>query len=796
MGKIIESNICDEFKSDATRYSLYVNRRRSIPDVRDGLKPVQRRIVWAAFHDTKCINNLVKSARLIGDTMGNYHPHGDTAIYDAMKTILNWNEINMPLLVGGGNWGSFHGTKQAADRYTEVHLSPFCIECVLGSIKEIEETVDWLPTYDNSSVEPEFLPVEVPLLLINGNFGIGYGISTYVPRHNIGEVIDATINLIRNPNTEVCLIPDTCMPCEIIDTDFKSICNLGMGKFIVRGKVEIEQISNTKQALVIKSVPDLTYLGSIIDDIKKLISKKQLPQISSMRDESIIIDKKTNESDVRYVIELKAGSDAEYVRDFIYKNTHLQESKTTNMYIVHKFNPLRVSYKTYLEIFIDFRKVTKLRYYYNKLSKVNTEFHKVDAFIKCIESGRIDDIQKLISGNNNLSDDEIIKQIADIVNITDLQAGYIVRTNLVKLSPYHLDKYKQTRDELQRTRDLYIFKIKDEKSLCDEIIEELLRYKEKYNKPRKAVIISKSEMIHVPQGRFKLIITENNNVKKVPENASIGSFRDDKPKLLITGDNVENILIFTKEGKVYKLPIHKIPISSSNSNGTALNQISNKIFGNVATVMYEPALNELTKKQTKYFVSVLTNKGYIKKMDIDDFLAVPPSGILYSKLEDGDYITDVSIIGSNVDVVMYNWTNKALRINIADIPHLKRSTKGNITFSNLQDGVNQMLGMSVIKPNDTDILVITHNGKINRLSVAALPCGKRNTTGSKVINLGKGDAIKLILSVNENDMIHIQTQLNKYEIFVKDISFGSSVSSGVKVIPKNEHILDCNVISK
>ena len=794
MGKILESNICDEFQSDAKRYSLYVNRRRAIPDVRDGLKPVQRRIIWAAFNDTKCITSLVKSAKLVGDTMGNYHPHGDAAIYESMKTVINWNEINMPLFIGGGNWGSFQGSKQAADRYTEIKLSPFCLQCVLGTLKEVKETVDWLPTYDNSSVEPEFLPVEVPLLLINGNFGIGYGISTYIPKHNIGEVIDATINLIKHPESDVYLVPDTCMPCEIIETDFKSICNLGIGSFITRGKVDIEKVGNNRQALVIKSVPDLTYLGRIVDNIKELISKKQLPQISSMKDESVIINKKTNESDVRFVIELKAGADAAYVRDFIYKNTDLQKSRTINMEIIYKFNPLRVSYKKYLEIFLDFRKATKLRYYYNKLSKINTEFHKVDAFIKCIESGRIDDIQKLISKNNSLDDSEIVKQIADIVNITDLQASYIVGTNLVKLSPYHLDKYKQTRMELEKTRDFYIFKIKDEQSLLDEIIQELLQYKEKYNKPRKAVIISKSEMINIPQGRFKLIVTENNNIKKVPENASIGSFRDDKPKLLITGDNVENILIFTKEGKVYKLPIHKIPLSSGNSNGTQLNQISNKIFGNVTTVMYEPALKELTKNHTNYFISVLTNKGFIKKMDIDDFLAVPPSGIIYSKLENGDYITDVSIIGSNVDVVMYNWTNKALRINISDIPHLKRSTKGNITFSNIETGLNEMLGMSVIKPNDTDILVITHNGKINRLSVAALPCGKRNTTGSKVINLGKGDAIKLILSVNENDMISIQTQSNKYEIFVKDISFGSSVSSGVKVIPKNEHILDCNII--
>lgn len=798
MGKLIQNNICDQYIQDAAVYSLYVNRMRSLPDVRDGLKPVQRRIIWSAYNNTKCVNDFKKSARLQGDVMGAYHPHGDAAIYGAMKPIANWFETYKPLLVGQGNWGNFQGDPQSAARYTEVKLSQFAIDCVLGSIKDIKEVVDWNATYDDKNVEPAYLPIEVPLLLINGSFGIGYGISVNIPKHNINEVIDATIHHIQHPNTKVVLIPDTCMECEIVEADFESISNLGYGKYIVRGIIDIERRKN-KDVLIIRSVPDLTYLNSangIVDKIEKMVTNKQLPQIHDMVDKSIIDKDGTNGNKdiMQYEIELKAGADANYVRDMIYNNTPMQSTVSVNMEVVHQYNPIRMSYTSYIDIFLDMRKATKIRYYYNKLSKVNTKYHEIDAYVKLLSSGKIDEILNMIRKNKK-DDQNLINYLCKSLNITEMQAQYIINVNIKKLSPYYLKDYQEKMKQLETERDLYITKIRDEDIILKEIIQELREYKKKYGEPRHSKVVPKGTENNIPQGKFKLILTEKGFIKKLPvESKSMGSFRDDKPIMVIEGDNNENILLFTKEGKVFKLPIHKIPISDGHGNGTNIQLISNKIFGNIITMVYEPAILELSKNSNRYYICVVTNTGFIKRMDLDDFLNTPPSGIIYNKLN-GDYVVQVALVGRTSELVLWNNTNKALHLGInKDIPHLKRSTHGNITFSNTDGVQNFVRGMNVIRSKDTDLLVVTNSGKINRLSIAALPCGKRNTNGKNVIKLGKGDYIEAILSVSDNDSIYIKTDKNKYTIEVKDIEFGSSVSSGNKVIPKSENIIECRVL--
>lgn len=792
METIIDNNITDQYKEDVERYSLYVNRRRAIPDVKDGLKPVQRRIVWAAFKDTKCIDTNVKSARVYGDVIGKYHPHGDAGVYNAMKPLTNWFEINIPLLKGKGNWGTFQGDPQSAARYTETRLTPFCIEAVLGKIKEVPEVVDWENTYDEKSVEPVYLPVELPLLLINGAYGIGYGMSVNVPKHNINEVIDATIYHMQHPNEEITLVPDTCMECEIIEEDFDKISRLGFGKFTVRGIVDIEN-HGKRDSLVIRSVPDLTYLDTITDKIEELVEKKQLPQIADVKDRSKTDKQGTNNGKdiMRYVIDLKPGSDPNFVRDLLYKNTKLQDTVSVNMEVIYNYNPLRLSYKEYLDIFIEFRKETLIRYYNNKLKKVNTKLHQMDAYVTFLESGKIDDIIQLIRCNKN-DDEVLIQTLVDMLHITPFQCKYIITMDLRKTSEYYLQKYREEQSNLRELSIDYEYKITHDEALIEEITQQLLDYKAKYGKPRNARVIPKGDSVLIPKGRFKLIITQNNNIKKIPvESNSIGSFRDDKPVNVLEVDNTENILIFTKEGKVHRLPIHQIPLSDIRSNGTLLHMISNKIFGNISAVMYEPSLKKISSKG-KFFICVVTERGFIKRMDVSDFLTVPLSGIIYSKLEQGDYVENVSVIGAGMDIILYNYTNKVLRLSINDIPHLKRSTKGNMTFSNIDEG-NVIRGLSIIYPNNTDLVVLTENGKINRLSIAALPYTSRNTVGNKVIKLSKGDFISKVFAGNQDSMLTITTNANNYEIPVAELDFGSSMSAGTKCINKSEHVLECSI---
>ena len=781
MTKIIDVNTINQYKDDMGQYAVFVNRKRMVPSVRDGLKAIHRRILYAAFMDEKAINKNVKSAAIVGTTMKSYHPHGDSAIYDAMKPMTNWFEINIPLLQGKGNWGNFQGDGQAASRYTESRVSQFAVECVIGELANNKQIVDWVETYDGTSLEPEYLPVAVPLLLINGAFGIGVGLRTDIPKHNLGEVIDATIALIKNPNSEIVLIPDQCMPCHIIDNNFKAISNKGNGTFKVRGIIDIEEVRG-RTCLVIKSTPDMVYLNNITNKIETMISEKKLIQIVDMNEES------SNE-EMRYVLVLKKGADANFVREVIYKNTEMEKTFKVNFEALDGIEPVRMSYKSYLQYFIEFRKMTKFRMYCNKLQDVQTKLHERDAYIKVLQSGEIDNIIQMIRGQADIDDNYLIEYLVSKLNITDLQAAFILKSDIRKLSLGYLNKYIAEAHELEQIKTDYLNKITDESLLVQEIIDELKYFKKKYGKPRNCTIISESDISDIPKGEFKIVVTENNFIKKVPINDSIGSFRGDSPKIILKGENTENILIFDERGKVFKLPIHKIPFTDRASNGTDIRTIIKNLTSNINKVIYEPIIKDLTTKVRKYFITIISRNGYIKKLDLEDFLAVPPSGIIYSKLEDGDVVKDIEIIACDLDIIVYS-KNKALRMNLSEVPHQKRNTKGLMAMA--QDTID---GLSIIKPDTTDVVVITENGNVNRFDIVALPNLGRNKPGSSIIKLAKTDSIKTVYGVSCNDILKVTTKGNIYEFIVNEIPAGTSISSGTRLMAtKNDNIIRCDII--
>lgn len=786
MERIIQSNVVDQYKDDMIKYAIYVNRVRAVPYAKDGLKTIHRRILYTEAMLEKCITHPVKSSAVVGTCMKTLHAHGDSAIYGAMKPMTNWFEINMPLLIGQGNWGNIQGDSPAAMRYTETNVSPFAMEYVIGELRESKNIVDWVETYDNRSMEPEYLPVKLPLALINGAFGIGIGISSRIPKHNINEVIDATINLIYNPDSEVVLIPDQCMPCDIVETNFKAISNTGNGSFKVRGKIDIEDYKG-KQALVIKSLPDLTYLSTITDKLEKLVEEKKLLQVADVYDECRDTEKYEKDS-VRYVIVLKNGADPNYVRDFIYKNTEMEKTMSVSFEVLSGVDPLRMSYKSYLQSFIEFRKATKFRYYCNKLQFVQTKMHEKEAFIKVLQSGQVDKIINMIKKQNTLNDNTIVEFLIKNMKITDLQASYIINANLKKLSPAYLDKYIQEAHDLESEKNVYMNKILNDAILLEEIVEELQEAKNKYGKPRNCRVIDKAELNNIPKGTFKVVITENNFIKKVPVNTTIGSFKGDSPKMILKVENTDNILVFDEQGKVFKVPVHKVPVSDRASNGTDIRMIFNKITSNINTVINEEIIKELANKRKKFFITTLTQKGNIKRLDLEDFLTVPPSGILYTKLDSDDIVKDISLIEDGSDIVVYS-KNKALRMNLSDIPHTKRNTKGNKAMA-----TEYVDGLAIIKHDTTDILVITENGKVNKIDILALPVLGRNKAGSGVIKLGKGDSIHSIKSVNKQNFIRVTTKNNKLDFDVNSIPNGSSISGGTKLIStKGDNIIRCDI---
>ena len=433
--EIIQKNASEAYVSDMVRYSIETNRRRAFPDYKDGLKLVQRRTLYAMAFLLPCSRELVKTAQVTGRVMGELHPHGDSSIDDVIKILSNWFDRYIPLIYSESNMGSMQGDGAAASRYTEVMLSQFTKEAIFSEMKENENIVDWTPTFTGKAKEPEYLPVKVPLLLINGCLGIGTGKSTNIPCHNINEVIDATLNIIDNPDAPVVLVPDQCMPCEIIDANWKQICNSGNGSFKVRAKIDIEiedkGKANEHYMLVVKSTPDRVWIDDGKDtgvhyQINELIEKGRLPQITDLVENS-------HDKDMRYEIHLKKGSDPNYVRDYLYKATSLQVTQSVNFEVLNGIEPMeRMSYKSYLQAFIEQRCITKYRYYCLKLQDARTQLHEKEICIMLIESGKVNELTKKIQKSKLKNDSELVNWLINLFNITDLQAKFILNYPMKK----------------------------------------------------------------------------------------------------------------------------------------------------------------------------------------------------------------------------------------------------------------------------------------------------------------------------------------------------------------------------
>lgn len=927
---ILNKSSNEQFKDDYTRYALYTTYKRVLSDMRDGLKPVQRRILWTMFHDTKAVAHTVKSAAVVGDVMKLYHPHGNclggltqvytvdgnitdiesvyksgvkeleikafdpvsrkvvtakathfrigtyadkiykitatngfsiqctanhpilmnyfqwknaedvtgtdyfvqysvdgfrstlkvdtievielkekipmydftvsgyenmlipigddhfvcvhnSGIYGTIKPMTNWFESKVPMVDNQGSFGNLEGDPASAERYTECKLSKFALECVIGELANTTKAVDWLDNYSNTCMEPEYLPVKVPLLLVEGSLGIGVGLRADIPAHNLGEVIDATIYLMHNPDENVALVPDHCMACEIYDCDWEKISKTGFGHYKIRGKIDIETYKG-KTALVIKSLPDMTFLDTIREKLEDLVDKKKIIQIENMYDEC-------TPDTMRFVIVLKNGADPNYVREVIYKNTKVEQTLRINMETLYKFRPMRMSYKSYLLSFIDMRKLTKFRVYSNVLQDIQTKIHERDAYIKVLESGEIDNIIAMIRKQKKTDDSILIDYLIKKLKITDLQARYIINADLRRLSIGYLNKYKAEAVELEKQRKYYMDLIVDEKRIEAEIEAELLDIKVRYGKPRMCKLIKGTDDLDIPKGEMTIAVTEKNFVRKVPGGTAIGNFRNDSVKSMIKIDNTDSIMIFDEQGRVFKLPVHKIPFTDRQSNGTDIRFLVKGLTANINCIIPESVIKELAKKGThnnKHYLISITRSGLYKRMDLDDFINVPPSGLLYAKLDQPDFIKDIIIAHSNFNIIIYS-DKKAVSVNVNDIPYLKRNTKGSRSIYNA-DVVD---GLCVIDQTKSDIIVITESGKLNRIPIISLPINP-NKKGFNVIKLSSGDKINSIVSGNDSNVICIKTLKSYYEIPVAQLHVGSSVSGGEKLIAmKADQMIRC-----
>ena len=776
MAEVIRQNTAHkQYIEDLALYTIATNLVRALPDVRDGLKPVARRILYTLMNDEKAVSpaTQVKSAAVEGTVMKKYHPHSGT--YPTFKTMINWFEIKQPMMIGQGSFGTVSGEVASAQRYTECCLSPFGLECVCGALYYNNEVVDWNPTYDNKHMEPQYLPVKVPLLLINGILGgIGTGIKADLPSHNMGEVIDATLRLIDDPNAEVVLIPDHCLPCDIIDTDWKNICNKGYGSYRARATMSVSHDKNDYPYITITSLP-MYGTNNVVNKIDEGIAAGKFPQIIDVNDES------KNDYGVRIVIKLKKGTDVNFVKEALYKYTPCEQSFRVNFEAVYGTELVRLSYKAYLELFIKFATDNKIKEYSARHYVVSTKLHKLDAFIKIVGSPDIDKIINLIKKGKTNSDNELIELLISKYRLTDIQASYIINAQIKQLSRGYLDRYKEEFNKLSKEESWLEGRIANDKLIKEDVKNELIMLRNKYATPRICKVIKVSNLGNIPEGTFKIIITENNYIRKIGENENVNVIKGDRPKFVLTVSNLENILLFDNKGRVFKLPIHRIPIMAKNEPGIDVKGVIKGLTADIISVIYEPTVTKLAALKQKVYVAILSKNNTIKKLDIQDFINVPPSGIIYSKINQDDDIVDTQLVSDNMDLILYS-DSKALRIASTDIVLLKRNTIGTLGMGG-QHG--PMEGMSIIYTDHKNptkyVIVLTESGKVNKFSVAGFERSQRNKAGSRVIDLGRGDRIKTIFGASDNNTLNIITTGSNISLPISQIQMMSSVSKGIKV---------------
>jgi DNA gyrase subunit A len=780
MENIIDVNILKQHNMDFSSYAVYVLRKRALPDPRDGFKPVHRKIIYTLFNDfhDSGKHQAVKSMAVVGRVIQKYHPHGDQSVSGALKPMVNWFEIYMPLIVSQGGFGSMYGDKEAAARYTEIALSDYAYDCIIGDLKDSKNSVDWQDTYDGKYKEPVCFPATVPNLLINGSFGIAVGLATSIPKHNINDVIDATIHLMHHPNSNIVLIPDNCSGSDIVDTDWANISKTGRGKFKVRGIMKEctynGKMYNGYPALKVLSMPDMIFFKTVKEELEKLKITNILPQIEDILNTTTIDDNTSKELFEIYII-FKKGTDINYVKNIIYTSTSMQANVSVNFEVIYNDTPVLLGYKEYLQLFIDFRRERKLRTYTNRLQNARTESHKMALYIKALESGEIDNILKMIRKQKGTDDSIYINYLIDKLKVTPVQAKFLLDTDIRKLSMGYLKKYKEELIKHNAIADECYNIIIDPNAIDKKIEFELKEAKRKYGCPRRSRIISLTEATGIPDGIFKVIVTEKGFIKKIGENERVNYLKDDKVKLIVTMNNKDSLLLFSKIGKVFKLPVHKIPFAQRGSNGIDIRILLKKEVGEINTIIPQSILEELKSKNCLLYA--LTKFGLFKRMPLDDFITSPPSGMIYYKLDDGDEVVDILIMDSDCELLIYSH-NKILRINGNEAPLLNRATKGNIAMVSKYP----IDGFSVISPDTTDIIAITYSGKINRVSINAAPLSNRAKSGTSIIKLGKNDAIKKILICSSNDVITITTQKDTYSIPVNSLPIGSSISSGTKVV--------------
>ena len=807
--RIIPINIEDEMKSAYIDYSMSVIVARALPDVRDGLKPVHRRILYGMSELGLLYNKAhKKSARIVGDVLGRYHPHGDGSVYDAMVRLAQeWN-MRYPLVDKQGNFGSIEGDGPAAMRYTEARLAKISDD-ILGDIKK--NTVDFTNNFDDSLQEPTVLPTRVPTLLINGASGIAVGMATNMMPHNLSEVIDGVVATVDNPDITIdglmehIKAPDFPTGGVIYGMDgIKQAFETGRGRVVLRGRAEVQTTKKGRDFIVITEIPYQVNQSSLEIKIKEAIESEKVKGVSSIRNES-------DRHGIRIVLDLKMDAIANVVISQLYKYTPLQTSYGVNNVVLVNGRPRTLNLKQIIEEFIKFRLEVIVRRTQYELGKAEERAHILEGLLIALDN--LDEVIKLIRGSKTV--DEAKEGLMSKFQLSELQAKAILEMRLMRLTGLEREKVQLEYDDLMaKIADLKDI-LGNEERRKSILKEEILEVKESFGDERRTEIIHADGEISIedmiPNDKVAISISSLGYIKRTKSDefrSQSRGGRGSKGSKTRDTDFVEHLFIahthnylmlFTEKGRCFWLRVYEIPEASKNSSGRVIQNIislpkDDQVRG---YVIVEDLKNQ--EFLDNHFIMFCTKNGVIKKTPLEAFSRPRTNGINAITIREGDQLLEVKLTDGNNDVFLANLGGRAIRFSEAKVRSMGRSAAGvkGITLDNDEDRV---IGMVCMDPMDesTTIFVISANGYGKRSAFGDYRMTNRGGKGVKTLNVtDKTGALVSLKGITDEDDLMITTK-NGIMIRIKAADFRvmGRATQGVKVINvgKGDSISDVAVI--
>ena len=780
------------------RYSMSVIIDRALPDVRDGLKPVHRRILYAMYKNGwRAPHATVKSARIVGEVMGKYHPHGDSSIYDAMVNLAQPWKMRYTLVEGQGNFGSMDGDDPAASRYTEARMDKVGAE-LLADIEK--ETVDFRDNFDGTEKEPVVLPAALPNILLNGQMGIAVGMATNIPPHNLGEVVDATVVLIDNPEASLEDLmkhvkgPDFPTGAEVYGgAPMKQAYATGKGSVTIRAVANIEERKNGRFNIVITEVPYGMSKEGFIEKVRQLVLDKKLTHIADARDESA-------RGKIRVVVELKKDAYPKKILNQLYKMTDLQTNFHYNVLaLVNGIQPRIMGLKEILAEFIKHRqKVIRRRTEYD-LRKAKERAHILEGLKIALDN--IDEVIKTIRE----SYDDADKRLMERFGLSEIQAAAILAMQLRRLQGLERDKIEAELQELMALIAKYEEILADEAKILNVVKEELLAMKEKYGDKRRSKIFNHelgkfSEEELIPEEESVILLTAENYIKRVSQTDFRRQNRGGKGKRgmttkeedvisqILTTNSHDYLYIFTSQGRMFKMKAYEVPQASLTAKGTAAVNLLNmhpdeKITEIIKYNEDNQQSDDKSDDEADEYLFMATKNGTIKKTAMKNYANVRSNGLITIKLDPGDELKWVKPTTGKNDIIISTSAGQAIRFNEADVRAMGRSAMG-VRGMRLRPK-DEVVGMDIVTDPKQKLIAVSANGYGKSTLVANFPTHKRGGVGIKVaaVTAKTGPIVAVhTLDPEASEVIMMSSNGQAIRVAVKDIPTLGRATQGVRIM--------------